>query len=179
MLLNVYYFRYVKIPLSRVIVLSLLFFNFKTMVTWWVCPTSFTIVFHVSRFIFILIHSWILSRSQKSPIRHAGIHYLLSFYPLFLLSILVNPLLTSPVYCTQDLLIPIYPIHDFRECVTVIFSLVTSDDVIRDSCLIDTLPSIIHEFQSSPSVILLICLKKSASGVFLVMMSVGFSSLRI
>ena len=103
----------VKILLSRVIVLSFLLFNFKTMVTWWYWTTSFTLVFHVSCFIFLLIHIWILSSSQQSSIHHAGLHYLLSFYSLFLLSILLNPLLTSPGSCTQDLLIPVYPIHDF------------------------------------------------------------------
>ena len=128
----------VKIPLSRVIVLSLFLFNFKTMVTWWDFPTYFTIVFHVSRFIFLLSHSWILSSSQQSPIQHAGLYYLISFYPIFLLSILLNTLLISSRSCTQELIIPVYPIHDFIKCVTGIFSLVMGDDVIRDFCLFNT-----------------------------------------
>ena len=70
---------------------------------------------------------------------------LIIFYPLLLLSILVNPLLTSPGSCTQDLLIPVYPIHDFSKCVTGIFSLDAGNDVIHDSCLLDILLSSIHE----------------------------------
>ena len=124
-------------PLSSVIVLSFLLFNFKTMVTWWYCPTTFNLFFHVSRLIFLLSRIWRLSSSQQYPIHHAGLHYLLSFYPLFLLSILVNPLLTSPVYFTQNLLIAFFPVHDFSKCVTGILSLVTGDDLICDSCLLD------------------------------------------
>ena len=69
---------------------------------------------------------------------------LIIFYPLFLLSILVNPLLTSPGSCTQYLLIPVYPIHNFREFVTGIFSLVTGDAVIRDSSLLDKYQHVIR-----------------------------------
>ena len=63
---------------------------------------------------------------------------LLSFILVLLLSILVNPLLTSPGYCSHDLLIIVHPIHDFSECMTGIFSTFTGDDVICDSCLLDT-----------------------------------------
>ena len=52
----------VKIPLLRVIVLSLFLFNFKIyIVTWWACPTSFNPVFRFSCFVFLLSHIWILS----------------------------------------------------------------------------------------------------------------------
>ena len=131
----------------------------------------------------VLALSWVTSGScpnhsnTTSTMQDYITYYL--FIPFFLLLILVNPLLISPVSCTQDLLIPIYPIHDFSDCVTGIFSLLTSDDVIRDSCLIDILPSIIHEFQSSPSAILLVCLAKFASKVILVMIPYGFYSLQI
>ena len=60
------------------------------------------------------------------------------FILFLILSILENPLLTSPGSCDQYLLIPVYPIHNFSKCVTGIFSIVTGDDVIRDSCIIDT-----------------------------------------
>ena len=72
----------------------------------------------------------------------------ITYYPFilfFLLSILVNPLLVSPGYFPQDLLIPVYPIHHFRECVTGILILFTGDDVIRDSCIFDILHSSIHD----------------------------------
>ena len=127
------------------IVLYLLFFKFKIMVTWWDWNTSFILALHFSCFIFVLIFSWILSSSQQSPIHHAGLHYLSLFYPILLLSILVNPLLTSNGSCTQDLIITVYPIHDFIKCVTRIFIIVTDDYVIRDSCFLDILPYSIHE----------------------------------
>ena len=107
------------------------------MVTWWSWTTSFTLVFHVSSFISLLNHIWILYRSQQPPIHHAGLHYSLSFYPLFLLSILVNPWLTSPGSWTPKLLIPSCPIHNHSKCVTGIFYLLTGDYVIGDSCLLD------------------------------------------
>ena len=107
------------------------------MVTWWAWPAFFILVLHVSCFIFLLSHICILYRSQQSPIHHAGLHYLLYFYPLLILSILVNTLLTSPGSFTQDSQIPVCPIHNFSKWVTGIFSLVTGDDVIRDSYLID------------------------------------------
>ena len=59
------------------------------------------------------------------------------FILLFSLSILVNSLLTSPGYCDLDLLIPVFTIKEFSKCVTGIIILVTGDDVIRDSSLID------------------------------------------
>ena len=130
----------VKIPLSRVIVLSLFALNFKTMGTWWARPTSFTLAFCVSCFIFFLSHSWILSISHQSPLHHAVLHYLLYFYPLFLLSVLVNPWLTIPGSLSQDLLIPVFPIHNYSKSVTVIFSIVTGNDVIRESYLLDIQP---------------------------------------
>ena len=38
-----------------------------------------------------------------------------------------------------------FNIHYFRECVTGILSLVTADDIIHDSGILDILPSSIHE----------------------------------
>ena len=102
------------------------------MVTWWYWNNSFNLIFSVSCFIFLLSHRWILSISQKYPIHHSGLHQSLNFYPLLLLSILVNPWLTSPGSWYQDLLIPVCPIHNYSKCVTEIFSLVTGDDFIRD-----------------------------------------------
>ena len=93
----------------------------------------------------LLSHRWILSSSQKYPIHHAGLHYLLYFYPLFLLSVLVNPWLTSPGSWAQELLITVYLIHDYIECVTGIFSLFTGDEIIRDSCILEILPSSTHD----------------------------------
>ena len=115
------------------------------MVTWWDWNTSFNLVFHVYCFIFLLSHSWILSISQQSPINHAGLHYLLYFYPLLFSSIFMNPWLTSPGSLYQDLLIPLCTIHNYSEWVTGIFSLVTGDDFIRDSCLLEILPYSIHD----------------------------------
>ena len=66
----------VKIPLSCVIVLSFLLFNFKTMVTWWDWPTPFSDDFHVSRFIFLLSRSWFLSSSQQSTIHLLWIEWI-------------------------------------------------------------------------------------------------------
>ena len=66
------------------------------------------------------------------------------FILFLILSILENPLLTSPGSCDQYLLIPVYPIHNFREFVTGIFSLVTGDAVIRDSILLDKYQHVIR-----------------------------------
>ena len=56
----------------------------------------------------------------------------------------MNPLLTSTESFTLDLLILVYPIYNFRNCMTGIFVLVTGDDIICDSCPLDILPSSIH-----------------------------------
>ena len=120
------------------------------MVTWWIWPTSFTLLFYVSRFILLLSHSWILSSSQQSPIHHSGRHYLLYFYPILLLPILVNPWLTSNGSWSQDLLISVCPTHNYSECVTVIFSLFKCDVFIRDSCFLEIPPSSIHKLLESP-----------------------------
>ena len=125
------------------------------MVTWWAWTTSFILVFHLYCFRSLLIHCWILSSTHESPIHQVGLHYLLYFILILHLYILVNTLLTSTWSCAQDLPIPVYCIHDFSECVTVIFSDVTVDDVIRKSCLLDILHSSIHKlsefYLSDPS----------------------------
>ena len=123
----------VKIPLSLVIVLYLLIVNLKN----YGYLVGLAHIFYSCLPCLQLIHSWILSRSQQSPIHHTWLNYLLSCYPILLLSILVNQLLTSPGSCTQDLLLTVYHIHDFNKCMTGIFSFVMDDDVIHDSCLLE------------------------------------------
>ena len=133
----------VKITLSRVKVLSFFALNFKTMFTWCNRP-PYVFLSSMSLVSALLSHCWIFSSTQKSPIHQTGLRQLLSFILLFPLSILVNILLTSPGSFAQDLLILVFPIHDFSECVTGIFSLVTGDDIMRDSCILDILLSSIH-----------------------------------
>ena len=106
------------------------------MITRWDWPTFFILVFHVSSFNSI---ESLLDLVQHTATPHPPGRTTLNiiFVLLLSLSILANSLLTSPGYCDQDPLIPVFPIHDFSECVNVIFSLVTGDDIIRESNLLD------------------------------------------
>ena len=106
------------------------------MITWWDCPTFVILVFRVSCFNSL---DSLMDLVQHTAIPHPpGRTTLVIIFILFFpLSILVNSLITSPGSCDQDALIPVFPIHDFSECVTGIFSLVTGDDVIGDSSLLD------------------------------------------
>ena len=60
---------------------------------------------------------------------------------IIILSILVVCLPTNPGYFYQYLIITILSIHNLSECVTGIFRLVTFDDIIRDSGILDIIPS--------------------------------------
>ena len=62
-------------------------------------------------------------------------HFWILFSIIF--SILVISLLINPVSCDQDPILTVISIHDFHECVTGIFSIVTVDDIIRDSGILD------------------------------------------
>ena len=55
------------------------------------------------------------------------------FLQIIILYILVICLITNPGSCDQDPVIHVLSIHDFSNCVTEIFSLVTFHDIIRDS----------------------------------------------
>ena len=55
------------------------------------------------------------------------------------LSLLVIPLIANPGSCDQDPIVLVLYIHDFRECVTRIFSLVMVDDTILDSGILGIL----------------------------------------
>ena len=110
--------------------------HLKTMITWWDCTTFIIIVIHVSCFNSL--------ESMLDLVQHTAIHHppdrttlviiCILFFPL---SILLSSLITSPGSCDKDLLIPIFPIHNFSEYVTGILILVTGDDNICDSSIID------------------------------------------
>ena len=113
------------------------------MITWWAWNTFIIIVFHVSRFSSL--------ESLLDLVYHTAIHNppgINTFVNIFIIFVtlltLVNSLLTNTGYCYQDQLIPVYPIHNFREFVTGIFSLVTGDAVIRDSSLLDKYQHVIR-----------------------------------
>ena len=114
------------------------------MITWWDWPTFIIFVFRVSRLSSL---ESLMDLVQHTAIPHPpGRNTLVIIFILFFpLSILVNSLLTSPGSCDQDPLIPVFPIHDFSECVTGIFSLVAGDYVIPDSSPLDILSYIIHD----------------------------------
>ena len=114
------------------------------MINCWDCPTSIIIVFYVSCLSSL---ESLMDIFQHTEISHppGSTTLVMIFILFFLLSFLVNSLLNSPGYCDQDPLIPVFPIHDFSKCMPVIFSLVTCDDVISDSSLLDILPCSIHK----------------------------------
>ena len=49
-------------------------------------------------------------------------------------------LLTNPGASDQYPIVHMFYVHDFRECMTGIFSLVTADGIIKDSGIIDITP---------------------------------------
>ena len=82
--------------------------------------------------------------SLLSLVQHTSISHTLGRTTLviirlhfILFSILVISSLTNPGSRDQYPIVLMFYIHDFRECVTKIFSLVTSDDIISDSGIID------------------------------------------
>ena len=88
---------------------------------------------------------------------HTSIHHpvgrpkLVIIRPNFIIfSILVISLLTNPVSCDQYPIMLVFSIHNFCECVTGIFSLVTVEDITRDSGILDIITSSIHELPESP-----------------------------
>ena len=120
------------------------------MITLWACPTFIILVFRFSSLNYL--------ESLLDLVEHTGIlnplgstTLVIIFVIFFPSSILVNSLLTSPGYCDQDPLIPVFLIHNFRNCVTGIFSIVTGDDFIRDSRLLDSAISFIFSSKEDKS----------------------------
>ena len=113
------------------------------MITLWAWTTFLILVFCFSCFNYL---ETLLDLVEYKSISHPPGRTILviTFILFFPLSILVNSSFTSPCYCDQDTLIPIFNIHDFSVCVTGIFSLVTGDDVICDPCILGILTSNIH-----------------------------------
>ena len=118
------------------------------MIPWWSWYTFIIIVFHISRFNSL--------ESLKDLVQHTatpnppGSNTLVIIFILFFtLSILVNSLHTSPGSSDQDPLILVFPIHNFIKCVTVILSIVTGDDVIHDSSILEIL---LHSYQAMLSI---------------------------
>ena len=82
------------------------------------------------------MHIFQHTATHHSPGRNTLVMIFILF---FTLSILVKSLLNSLEYCDQDPLIPVFPIHNSSKCVTGIFSIVASDEIIRESSLLDNL----------------------------------------
>ena len=113
------------------------------MIHWWDWPTFIIIFFYVSCFSSL---ESLLNLVQNTATPHPPGRTTLVIISIlfFSLSILVKSLLNSTGYCDQDPLIPVFDIHNFSECITGILSLVTGDDIIRGSILLDIFSSSIH-----------------------------------
>ena len=104
------------------------------MITWWDWTTYIILVFHISHFNYI---ESLLDLVYPTAIIHLPGRTKLICIRIFPLSTLVISSLTSPVSCDNDPTILVFPIHNFRKCVTGIFSLVMGYYVIHDSGILD------------------------------------------
>ena len=110
------------------------------MITWWDFPTHLKLVY-----LFTFSQSWFKADSYPD---NSNPPYTCKDYIIYSMSssyYLVHLLLTIPVSCNQDSVIPVLPIHNFIECVTGTFNRVTIHDSIQDSIILDILSSSFHE----------------------------------
>ena len=88
-----------------------------------------------------------LVKHTPSPHMLGRITFVIIRLHFILFSIGLISLLTNLGYHYQDPIILVFSIHNFRECMAGIFSIVMADDIICDSGILDIVPPSMHEIQ--------------------------------
>ena len=145
---------------------------------WWACPTYIILVFSVYYFNSLeSLMDLVQHTAIPNPLGRTTL--VVNFIQLFPFLVLVISSLTSSGSRDQDPNIILFPIHNFSECVIGIFILVTGDTSSMTLVFLVLSLPVSTSSQSSPSVILSVCLEKYASELLFFMMYTGLSSLQV